>query len=106
MAGYQFMIANDVFRGRFRKSFEKPEPIVPGKVEEYSIDLHTQDHVFLKGHAIMVQVQSSWFPIIDRNPQHYVPNIFEAKQSDFQTATHQIYRSPLFPSHIELSVMK
>ena len=105
MAGYQFMIANDVFRGRFRKSFEKPEPITPGKVEEYTIDLHTQDHVFRKGHKIMVQVQSSWFPIIDRNPQTFVPNIFEATEADFKTATQQIYRSPEAPSHIELSVM-
>ena len=106
MAGYQFMIANDVFRGRFRRSFEKPEPITPGKVEEYTIDLHTQDHVFRKGHKIMVQVQSTWFPIIDRNPQKFVANIFEAKEEDFQPATQKIYRSALFPSHIELSVIE
>jgi uncharacterized protein len=106
MAGYQFMIANDVFRGRFRRSFENPEPVTPGKVEEYTIDLHTQDHVFLKGHKIMVQVQSSWFPIIDRNPQKFVPNIFNAKEEDFQEATQKIFRSALFPSHIELSVME
>jgi putative CocE/NonD family hydrolase len=102
MAGYEFMIANDVFRGRFRHSFEKPEPITPGKVEEYSIDLHTQDHVFRKGHRIMVQVQSTWFPIIDRNPQKFVSNIFEAKEDDFQMATQKIYRSAGFPSHVEL----
>jgi uncharacterized protein len=106
MAGYQFMVANDVFRGRFRKSFEKPEAITPGKTEEYSIDLHSLNHVFKKGHKIMVQVQSTWFPIIDRNPQKYVPNIFEAKEADFIIATQKIYRSPQFPSHIELSVMK
>ena len=105
MAGYQFMVANDVFRGRFRKSFEHPEAIAPGKVEEYTIDLHTLDHVFLRGHRIMVQIQSTWFPIIDRNPQHFVPNIFEAKENDYQPATHKIFRSALFPSHIELSVL-
>ncbi|HUB61965.1 MAG TPA: CocE/NonD family hydrolase [Puia sp.] len=104
MAGYEFMIANDVFRGRFRHSWEHPEPVTPGKVEEYTIDLHTQDHVFLKGHRIMVQVQSTWFPIIDRNPQKFVPNIFEAKESDFQVATQQIYRSAEYPSHIEMMV--
>ena len=106
MAGYQFMIANDVFRGRFRNSFEKPEPIVPDKVEAYTIDLHSINHVFKKGHKIMVQVQSTWFPIIDRNPQKYVPNIFEATESDFIIATQKIFRSAAFPSHIELSVMQ
>jgi len=105
MGGYQFMVANDVFRGRFRNSFEKPEPITPNKVEEYTIDLHSLNHVFKKGHKIMVQLQSTWFPIIDRNPQKYVPNIFEAKESDFQKATQKIYRSAMYPSHIELSVM-
>ncbi len=106
MGGYQFMIANDVFRGRFRNSYEKPEPIVPNKVENYTIDLHSINHVFKKGHKIMVQIQSSWFPIIDRNPQRYVPNIFEAKESDFIPATQRIYRSALYPSHIELSVIQ
>jgi putative CocE/NonD family hydrolase len=106
MAGYEFMIANDVFRGRFRTSFEKPEPIVPGKVEEYNVDLHTQDHVFRKGHKIMVQVQSTWFPIIDRNPQKFVPNIFDAKEGDFQVATQKIYRSAAAASRVELSVIE
>jgi uncharacterized protein len=106
MGGYEWMVANDVFRGRFRKSFEKPEPITAGRVEEYKIDLHTLNHVFKKGHKIMVQVQSTWFPIIDRNPQKYVPNIFEAKESDFQAATQKIYHSLSFPSCIELSVMR
>ena len=105
MAGYQLMVANDVFRGRFRKSFEKPEPVTPGKVFDYTIDLHTLDHVFLKGHRIMVQVQSTWFPIIDRNPQKFVPNIFDAKEEDFQVATQRIFRSAAYPSRIELSVM-
>jgi uncharacterized protein len=106
MPGYEFMVANDVFRGRFRHSFIKPEPIVAGKPEIYNIDLHSLNHVFKKGHKIMVQVQSSWFPIIDRNPQKYVPNIFEATESDFQTATQKIYHSGQMPSHIALSVME
>jgi putative CocE/NonD family hydrolase len=106
MSGYEFMVANDVFRGRFRNSFEKPEPITPNKTEAYTVDLHSLNHVFKKGHKIMVQVQSTWFPVIDRNPQQYVPNIFEAKESDFKTATQKIYRSAQFPSHIELSLME
>jgi predicted acyl esterase len=75
-------------------------------MEAYTIDLHSLDHVFSKGHKIMVQVQSTWFPIIDRNPQTWVPNIFEAKESDFKAATHKIYRSANAPSHIQLPVME
>jgi uncharacterized protein len=93
MGGYQLMIANDVFRGRFRKSFEKPEPLAPGEVAEFVIDLHTADHRFLKGHRIMVQVQSTWFPLIDRNPQTWVENIFLAKASDYRPATQHVFRS-------------
>ena len=105
MGGYHLMIADEVFRGRFRTSFEKPEPVKPNEVYEYTIDLHSNDHVFLKGHEIMVQVQSTWFPIIDRNPQKYVDNIFEAKESDFQTATQHIYRSERYPSHLALPII-
>jgi putative CocE/NonD family hydrolase len=105
MAGYQLMIANEVFRARFRKSFEKPEPVTPNEVNEYVIDLHGNDHAFLKGHRIMVQIQSTWFPIIDRNPQTYVDNIFKAKDSDYQTAQQRVYRSKQFPTHITLPVM-
>jgi predicted acyl esterase len=99
------MIANDVFRGRFRKSFEKPEPMVANQVTPFAIDLHTNDHVFLKGHRIMVQVQSTWFPIIDRNPQKFVPNIFEASASDYQKTTQRIYRSKQYPSNVEIPVV-
>jgi len=106
MGGYELMVSDEVFRGRFRKNFEKPEAIIPGKVEEYTIDLHGLDHVFKKGHKIMVQVQSSWFPIIDRNPQKYVPNIFDATEKDFQKAEQTIYRSAVFPSHMELPVVQ
>jgi uncharacterized protein len=105
LSGYELMIADEVFRGRFRKSFEKPAAITPGLITPFSIDLHTADHVFKKGHRIMVQVQSTWFPIIDRNPQKFVPNIFEAKESDYQKATHRIYRSKRYPSGVTISVL-
>jgi uncharacterized protein len=105
MSGYQFMVANDVFRGRYRESFEKPVAILPDKVTEYNISLHTQAYTFRKGHRIMVHVQSTWFPLIDRNPQTFVPNIFEATESDFRAATHRVYRSPQQPSHIQLQVL-
>ncbi len=105
MAGYQLMIANDVFRGRFRKSFENPEPIPPDRVEEYAVDLHWNDHCFKKGHKIMVQIQSTWFPLIDRNPQTFVPNIFKAEAMDFRPATQRIFRSPGHSSYVELSLL-
>jgi putative CocE/NonD family hydrolase len=106
MNGYQFMIANDVFRGRYRKSFEKPEAIQPNVVDKYTIDLHAVNHVFKKGHRIMVQVQSTWFPIIDRNPQTFVPNIFNAREEDFKIATQKVHRSADAPSHIVLMIGK
>ncbi len=105
LSGYELMIADEAFRGRFRNSFEKPEPIAPGVVTPFTIDLHTANHVFKKGHRIMVQVQSTWFPVIDRNPQKFVPNIFEAKESDYQKATEHVYRSKRFPSRVEISVL-
>jgi putative CocE/NonD family hydrolase len=105
LSGYELMIADEVFRGRFRNSFEKPEPLTPGAVTPFAIDLHTANHVFKKGHRIMVQVQSTWFPIIDRNPQKFVPNIFEARESDYQKATQRIYRSKDFPSGVEIFVL-
>jgi hypothetical protein len=105
LSGFELMIADEVFRGRFRNSFEKPEPFMPGAVTPLTIGLHTANHVFKKGHRIMVQVQSTWFPIIDRNPQKFVPNIFEAKESDFQKATQRIYRSKQYPSSVEIAVL-
>jgi putative CocE/NonD family hydrolase len=105
LSGYELMIADEIFRGRFRNSFEKPEPITPGEVTPFTIDLHTANHVFKKGHRIMVQVQSTWFPLYDRNPQKFVPNIFEAKESDYQKATQRIYRSNRLPSSVEISVL-
>ena len=104
LAGYELIIADEVFRGRFRKSFEKAVPIPPNLPLEYRIDLHTNNHTFLRGHRIMVQVQSTWFPLIDRNPQKFVPNIFEATDADYQPATERIYRSKRLASSIELPV--
>jgi putative CocE/NonD family hydrolase len=105
MGGYQLMVANEVFRARFRKSFEHPEPVVPHRVTEYEIGLHSRHHRFLKGHRIMVHVQNTWFPLIDRNPQKYIPNIFRAQESDFQKATLRVYRSRKFPSHVEIAAI-
>ncbi len=106
MAGYQLMVANEVFRGRYRESFERPEPIPPNEVLAYSIGLHAQNYRFKKGHRIMVQVQSTWFPLIDRNPQTFVPNIFEADEKDFKAAVQRILRSASQPSHLVLPVVK
>jgi putative CocE/NonD family hydrolase len=104
MGGYQLMIADEILRGRFRNSFIKPEPIPPNRIVEYAIDLHTNNHAFLQGHRIMVQVQSTWFPLYDRNPQKFVPNIFLAKESDFQPATQRVFRSGRNASYIALPV--
>ena len=104
--GYELIVADEVFRGRFHNSFEKPEALPSGSVVPYTIDLHTSDHVVAKGHRIMVQVQSTWFPLIDRNPQKFVPNIFEAKDADYQPATQHVYHSAQFPSYVELPVMR
>ena len=98
--------ADEILRARFWKSFEKPQAIMPNRINEYLIDLHTNDHRFLKGHRIMVQVQSTWFPVYDRNPQKFVVNIFRAKDSDYQVATQRIFRSKAFPSHITLPVRR
>jgi putative CocE/NonD family hydrolase len=103
--GYQLMVANDVFRGRFRKGFEHPEAVTPNHVDEYVVDLHTQDYKFRKGHRIMVEVQSSWFPLIDRNPQTYVANIFQAKDSDFKAQTHRVFRSSDAATYVQVSVV-
>jgi putative CocE/NonD family hydrolase len=105
LAGYQLMVSNEVFRGRYRRSFEKPEPVAPNAVLEYSWSLHTQNYTFRKGHRIMVQVQSTWFPVIDRNPQTFVPNIFEAKAADFRAATHRIHRSGAQASHVAVPLV-
>jgi uncharacterized protein len=105
MGGYEFMVAGEVLRGRYHKSFAKPEPLVPNKVTEFDVYLIHKDHTFKKGHKIMVQVQSTWFPVIDRNPQKYVENIFKAKDADYIAATQRVYRSKSFASGIKVPVV-
>jgi hypothetical protein len=105
MGGYQFMVAGEVMRGRYHKSFEKPEALLPNRVTEFNVYLIQKDHTFKKGHKIMVQVQSTWFPIIDRNPQKYVANIFKARDSDYIAATQRVFRSKSFASGIKLPVV-
>jgi predicted acyl esterase len=92
-------------RGRYRRSWEHPEPIRPGAVEPYTVDLHQQLYTFRRGHRIMVQLQSTWFPLYDRNPQTFVPNIFEAPASAYRARTHRIYRSAARPSSVEVMVL-
>ena len=106
MSGYELPVAMEVLRGRFRKCFETPSPLVPGKAEEFVIDLHAINHTFLKGHKIMIQIQSTWFPLIDRNPQKFVPNIFEANEKDFIKATQTIHCNSTLASYIELPIVK
>jgi putative CocE/NonD family hydrolase len=106
LAGYQLMVSNEVFRGRYRNGIEKPSAIVPGRVDEYAFSLHTQNYTFRKGHRIMVQVQSTWFPLIDRNPQTFTKTIFEARDQDFRTATHRVYRSARYPSRVDVPVVR
>ena len=95
----------EVRRGRYLSSYEKPQPLTPDKPAEWNIPLRDRDHVFLKGHRIMIQIQSTWFPLIDRNPQKFVPSIYKASAEDFVPATQRVYCSPDLPSHIVLPVM-
>ncbi len=105
MGGYELGVAMEIFRGRYRESLEKPTAIPAGKVQNYRYELPPTNHVFKPGHRIMVQVQSSWFPLYDRNPQTFVPNIFFAKPSDYRKATQRIYVSGETASSIELPVI-
>lgn len=105
LGGYQLMISGDIFRGRYRESLEKAKPIAANKPLQYRFALPTANHVFLPGHRIMVQVQSSWFPLYDRNPQTYVPSIFWAKPGDYRKAVQRIYHAPSQTSFIELPLV-
>ena len=101
--GYQMLVRGEILRGRFRNSWEKPEPFVPNVATKVPMQLPDIAHTFKKGHRLMVQIQSSWFPIADRNPQKFV-NIYEAKESDFQKATHRIFHDAKNASHITIRV--
>ncbi|HET6960012.1 MAG TPA: CocE/NonD family hydrolase [Vicinamibacterales bacterium] len=105
LGGYQLMVSADIFRGRYRESFDRPQAIVPNRPVPYRFALPAANHVFLPGHRMMVQVQSSWFPLYDRNPQTFVPSIFRATAADYKKATQRIYRSPGQASFIELPVV-
>jgi uncharacterized protein len=102
MGGFQLMVAGDILRGRYREGYDKPQALAPGKPLDYRFGLPTANHVFLPGHRIMVQVQSSWFPLYDRNPQTFVPNIFFAKPGDYKKATQRVYHG----SFVELPVVQ
>jgi uncharacterized protein len=105
MGGYQLMIAADIFRGRFREGFETAKAIAANEALRYRFTLPTANHVFLANHRIMIQVQSSWFPLYDRNPQSFVPNVFFAKPADYRKAVHRVYHSPDRASFVELPVV-
>jgi len=105
MGGYQLPIAMDILRGRYRESFSDPKPITPNTPLAYKFTLPNVNHVFLPGHRIMVQIQSSWFPLYDRNPQTFVPNIFDARPGDYKKATIRVFHSPAQASAIELPVV-
>jgi uncharacterized protein len=106
MRGYQLMTNAEIFRGRYLDSFEKPAPLRAGAIREYKFSLHDVDHVFKAGHTVLVEIQSTWFPLYDRNPQTYVSNIMKAKPGDFQPATVTIYSGPQHESSVEIPVMK
>jgi putative CocE/NonD family hydrolase len=105
LGGYQLMVAGDIFRGRYRESFSAPKAIEAGKPLAYKFALPTANHVFLPGHRIMVQVQSSWFPLYDRNPQTFVPNVFWAKAGDYRKATQRVWHAAGEASYVELPVV-
>jgi predicted acyl esterase len=104
MRNYMMLVGAEVFRAKYRNSYERPEPMAPNKPTEIDWDLRDKYHTFQAGHRIMVQVQSSWFPVIDRNPHQFM-DIYHAKPSDFRIATQRLYRSAAQPSHIELEVL-
>jgi predicted acyl esterase len=105
MGHFQMLVGADVFRGNYRNSIEKPKPFISDEVTEIKYDLRDKCHTFQKGHRIMVQVQSTWFPLIDRNPQKFL-DIYHAKESDFQKAVHKVYRSSSHSSHLKLRILQ
>jgi putative CocE/NonD family hydrolase len=105
MGGYQMLLTADILRGKFRKSLSKPEALTPGQVAHLEFELGDKNHTFLKGHRVAVQIQSSWFPMFDRNPQTFV-DIYHAKDSDYRAATQRVYRSHTNASKIQLTVKR
>ncbi len=105
LAGYQMLLRSEVFRGRFRNDYAKPEPFKPGEVTRVRFELLDVLHRFQKGHRLMVQIQSTWFPLVDRNPQTFVDNIYFAKPEDFRKATHRVYRSAAHPTSLSVGIL-
>ena len=105
LGDYQMLIRGEVFRGKYRNSFEKPEPFIPGKVTEVKYNLTDVAHTFKKGHRIMIQIQNSWFPLVDRNPQKFV-DIYKCSDTDFQKAVQRIYHDAVNPSSIKITVLQ
>jgi putative CocE/NonD family hydrolase len=102
MNGYEMLVRGEPFRAKYRKSFSTPEPMKPSQPTEIHYEMPDINHSFLKGHRIMVQIQSSWFPLMDRNPQKFV-NIYQATEEDFETATERVYHSAQLPSHLTIA---
>jgi hypothetical protein len=105
LPNYQMMLRSEVLRGRFRDGFEEPKPFVPGVATKVRLELLDVLHRFKKGHRLMIHIQSTWFPLVDLNPQKFVPNIYSAQPNDFQKATHRILRSPSYPSQLTLRIL-
>jgi putative CocE/NonD family hydrolase len=105
LPNYQMMLRSEVLRGRFRDGFEEPKPFVPGVATKVRLELLDVLHRFKKGHRLMIHIQSTWFPLVDLNPQKFVPNIYSAQPNDFQKATHRILRSPSHPSQLTLRIL-
>ena len=105
LAGYQMLLRSEVIRGRYRNDYAKPEPFVPNQPTLVKLELLDVLHRFQKGHRLMVQIQSTWFPLVDRNPQTFVPNIYFEKPDDFQKATHRVFRSADHPTHFSIGVL-
>ncbi len=105
MGGYELMVTGDIMRGRYRTSWEHPAPIPANQVAPYTVDLRQLVYTFRPGHRIMVQVQSTWFPLYDRNPQTFVPNIFKARAQDYHARVHRVYRTAQYPSNVEIDVL-
>jgi predicted acyl esterase len=105
LGGYQVLLRGEILRGKFRNSYEKPEPMEPGKITHIKFTMNDVNHTFKKGHRIMVHIQSSWFPLFDRNPQKFV-DIYNAEESDFQIAAQRVYFSSQYPSGLILNVLQ
>ena len=105
MGGYELMVTGDIMRGRYRRSWEHPAAIPPNTIQPFTVDLRQQAYTFKRGHRIMVQVQSTWFPLYDRNPQTFVPNIFTARPQAYRARVHRVYRTAHYPSNVEMDVL-